>query len=292
MKKSTNLNKTIYLGVLILVTMSFDSSGSTKVDLFSGKIGVCTSYAQSGVLIDNGYSFVEESVGRFLVPTKDESDFEEILSDAKNHSLPVIACNSFIPGSLKSVGPDAVHPEILTYVETAFRRANKAGVEIIVFGSGGSRFIPEEFSRDEARAQFIDLCKQIAPIARENNVTVVLEPLNTQECNFINSVAEGGEIVKEVNHPNFLLLADIYHMKMENESADNILKYGNLIKHVHIAEKQERAVPGTHDEDFRPYFNALKKINYKGRISIEARWNDFEAQVPVAIKTIMTQVKH
>jgi hypothetical protein len=78
--------------------MSFDSSGSTKVDLFSGKIGVCTSYAQSGVLIDNGYSFVEESVGRFLVPTKDESEFEEILSDLKNHSLPVIACNSFIPG--------------------------------------------------------------------------------------------------------------------------------------------------------------------------------------------------
>jgi len=181
------------------------------------------------------------------------------------------------------VGPEAAHPEILEFMETAFRRAQKAGVEYIVFGSGGSRSIPEGFSRDEARRQFIDLCSRMAPIAAKYDVVVVLEPLNTKECNFINSVMEGGEIVEEVNHPNFRLLADIYHMLMEGEGSESIEKFGHLIHHTHIAEKEGRAAPGTHNEDFTAYFKALKDVGYKGKMSIECRWEDLETQAPTAI---------
>jgi sugar phosphate isomerase/epimerase len=253
------------------------------------RMGICTRYSNAEMLQQAGYSYVEEGVGKFLIPDKSDEEFSAILDDASRYSLPVEACNGFIPSSMKSVGPDAVHVHILQYMETAFKRAQQAGVEIIVFGSGGSRNIPEGFSRSEARRQFIDLCKQMAPIAKKYGVTVVLEPLNSQECNFVNSVAEGGEIVKAVNHPNFRLLADIYHMKMDNESPENIVKYGKLIKHVHIAEKQDRAVPGTYNEDFGPYFDALRKTGYKGRISIEAQWKDLPAQAPIAIETIKKQ---
>lgn len=253
------------------------------------RMGICTRYSNAEMLQQAGYSYVEEGVGKFLIPDKSDEEFSAILDDASRYSLPVEACNGFIPSSMKSVGPDAVHVHILQYMETAFKRAQQAGVEIIVFGSGGSRNIPEGFSRSEARRQFIDLCKQMAPIAKKYGVTVVLEPLNSKECNFINSVAEGGEIVKAVNHPNFRLLADIYHMKMDNENPENIVKYGKLIKHVHIAEKQDRAVPGTYNEDFWPYFDALRKIDYKGRISIEAQWKDMQTQAPIAIETIKKQ---
>lgn len=284
-------NKTIYIGLFILTVMSVNSYSSSKSDLFSTGIGVCTNYSNSGILIANGFSFVEESVGQLLVPGKSEDEFEEIMDDLSNYPLPVIACNSFIPGKLKSVGPNAVHSEILEFAKIVFRRAQRVGIKIIVFGSGGSRSIPEGFSREEAHQQFINLCKKMAPLAEKHGITIVLEPLNKQECNFINSVAEGGEIVKKVNHPNFRLLADIYHMKMDNESSDNIIKYGKLIKHVHIAEKQDRAVPGTHNEDFHSYFNALKEIKYKGGISIEARWSNLKLQAPIAIETIISQIK-
>ena len=81
-------------------------------------------------------------------------------------------------------------------------------------------------------------------------------------------------------------------MKMDNEGPESIVKYGNLIKHAHIAEKQDRAVPGTFNEDFRPYLSALKKIRYQGRISIEARWKDFDTQIPIAIETIKIQLNN
>lgn len=277
---------------VIVISILFSACSVAKSELRPIPIGICTNLANGEKMQQYGYAYVEEGVSRFLVPTKPEEEFEALLSEAASSPLPVKACNSFIPGNLKSVGDEAVHQKILEFAETAFRRAQRAGVEIIVFGSGGSRSIPEGFSREKARMQFIGLGKEMAQIAQKYNVTIVLEPLNTTECNFINSVSEGGEIVKEINHRNFMLLADLYHMKMDNESPDSIVKYGKLIKHIHIAEREDRAVPGTYNEDFRPYFNALKKIGYKGKISIEARWKDFDTQIPVAIETIKTQLNN
>lgn len=256
------------------------------------EIGVCTNFTNSELLKESGYSYVEEGVGRLLMPNNDDEEFNKILIDLKDNPLPIYACNGFIPKELKSVGPDAVHDEILAFAETAFRRADMVGVKIIVFGSGGSRSIPDDFDRDVARLQFIDLCKRMGPIAERYGVTVVIEPLNTKECNFINSVAEGGELLKVVNHPNIQLLADIYHMKMEDEGHESIVNYGKFIKHVHIAEKQDRAVPGTNNEDFRAYFNALEEIGYEGKLSVEARWANLQLQAPEVIKTILYQYKN
>jgi sugar phosphate isomerase/epimerase len=80
-------------------------------------------------------------------------------------------------------------------------------------------------------------------------------------------------------------------MKMDDETPENIVKYGQFIKHIHIAEKEDRAVPGTYNEDFSSYFSALKEINYQGMISIEARWEDMEKQAPLGIKIIKQQLK-
>jgi sugar phosphate isomerase/epimerase len=129
----------------------------------------------------------------------------------------------------------------------------------------------------------------MAPIAEEHNIDIALEPLNSKECNFINSVAEGGEIVKDVNHKNFRLMADFYHMMMENESPGIILKYKDQLCHVHIAEKTGRSAPGVNNEDFTPYFKALKNIGYNGLISIECNWTNLEEQAGKALQTIKNQ---
>lgn len=253
------------------------------------EIGICSGIDNYALAQKAGYAFLEEGVRGFLVPSEPESVFFPILEKAKKSLLPVKACNSFLPGSMKSVGTDPVNEEILRFAEVAFKRAKLSGVKIIVFGSGGSRSIPEGFSKDEATRQFVELCKRLGPLAAKRDVIVVVEPLNTKECNFINSVAEGGEIVKAVDHPNIRLLADLYHMKMDDEGPENILGYGKLLSHVHIAEKEGRSAPGTHGEDFTAYFEALKKVNYKGAISVECKWQDMGKQASVAFRTITEQ---
>jgi len=266
-------------------------SEDMKSQKFLRKIGICTSISSSRILVSAGYSYLEEGVGNFLVPREAEAVFNEKLILLKSSGIPVEACNSFLPGDLKAVGPETHHEKIIEYCETAFRRASQAGIKTIVFGSSGSRGIPEGFPREDAKQQFISLAKLIGPVAQKYDVVISLEPLNTKECNFINSVAEGGEIVMSVNHPNFRLLADIYHMKMEDESPENIIKYGDLLFHVHIAEKEGRAAPGVHGEDFSPYLQALKEVGYKGRMSIECRWENLEVQAKDSLLVLQKQIR-
>lgn len=251
------------------------------------KIGVCNPIKNAAIIASHDFSFIEDGVSSALIPSASDEEFEKKLAEIRQLPIPLYACNSFIPGSLKSVGNDAVPDSIIKYVAVALKRAGQAGVKIIVFGSGGSRRIPEGFSKDEAKKQFVALCKQIGPLAKKYKVTIVIEPLNRNETNFINSVAEGAEIVKAVNHPNIMLLADVYHMLRENEPASEIITYGKYLRHIHIAEKENRTPPGVAGDDFSEYFDAIKKSRFKGNLSIEARWTNLESELQTARKGLI-----
>lgn len=157
------------------------------------KIGLCTSVDQATTLAQAGFDYVEENVQSFLSPEEPENVFAPRLASAQSAALPVKAACCFLPGSLKCTGPSVDLERIARYADSAFRRARQVGINIIVFGSGGSRQIPEGFDRATALDQFIASVKLLAPLAEQHGVTVVIEPLNSRECNFINSLAEGAQ---------------------------------------------------------------------------------------------------
>jgi sugar phosphate isomerase/epimerase len=282
--------KTVGVITAGMVTLPGPATAQAKKNKFISKLGICTGISNNKILASSGYAFLEEGVRSLLIPQEPDEAFNEKLDIIRNSAIPVEACNGFLPADLKSTGPEAVHEKIAVFAETAFRRAEKAGVKIIVFGSSGSRNIPDGFSREEAKNQFVSLCRQIGPSARKYGVTVCIEPLNRKECNFINSLEEGAEIVNLTDDRNIKLHADIYHMLVENEGPENIEKYCKLIHHVHIAEKEGRTAPGTHGEDFTPYLRALRKGGYSGRLSIEGGWENLEVQAPKAFKVLKEQI--
>jgi len=277
---------------LCVAAMSCQSEWEKEktVSRLNPKLGVCSSLKNAEILKTAGADYIEAGVRRYLIPTESDENFGEKFAAFKKSALPIYSCNGFLPGSLKSTGADAVHDKILDYAEVAFRRAQQSGIKIIVFGSGGSRKIPEGFDASRARKQFVSLLKRMGPIAKKYDVTVVIEPLNKKECNFINTVSEGTDIVRQVRHGNIKVLADFYHMMCEDEGPESILKAGKDLRHCHIAELRGRTPPGVNGEDFTGYFQALKTIGYKGRISIECRWKDLNEQAPKAIETLKEQL--
>ena len=56
------------------------------------RMGICTRYSNAEMLQQAGYSYVEEGVGKFLIPDKSDEVFSAILDDASRYSLPVEAC--------------------------------------------------------------------------------------------------------------------------------------------------------------------------------------------------------
>ncbi len=224
------------------------------------------------MLAEAGFDYIEENVQSWLEPESPDEVFAAKLGAVREAALPVLAANCFYPGSIKCTGLEVDMDRVLRYAASAFRRARLTGIKFIVFGSGGARQVPEGFEHTEARNQFLAILHGIAPLAEREGVTVVIEPLGRHECNFITSLAEGAAMAEAVDHPHVRLLADIYHMRMNGEGLEEIVKYGRLLSHVHVAEKEGRMAPGTGGEDFGPYLRALKEVGYQGAISFEAGW--------------------
>lgn len=254
------------------------------------RIGVCSSVRETPLLKQAGCAHVEVGIRSFFVPDKADSVFALNLGDVMRSELPLYSGNSFFPGEFILVGPKADTKTILLYTETAMKRACQTNTSIFVLGSGTARMIPDGYSKERATKEFVRLCKKMAHLGKKYNITIVIEPLQQSETNFINTVRQGVEIVRAVNHPNLGVLADFFHMMRENEDPQALVEAGVWLKHCHIAEKEERTPPGVKGDDFTPYFRALKQINYKGSLSLECRWTDFKKEVFPAVAEVKRQI--
>lgn len=258
---------------------------------FRPQIGLCGGIGRpEDLLLKAGVDYCEAGVSGNLKPLEPEENFKPFKDAARRSCLPLVSANGFFPGEIRLVGPEADIEEAMAYVRVAFERAGQLGIKTVVLGSGGARRIPDGYSRKKATKQFVALCKAIGPVAEAHGIVVAIEPLRTQETNFINSVREGLEIVRATDHPCIKVLADFYHMTQVGEGPDAIIEAGSDLAHCHIAENARRTAPGVDGDDFTPYLQALKDIGYKGGISLECGWSDFDAQIIPAVAEIRKQI--
>ena len=245
--------------------------------------GVCGDIRTAAIAAAAGYDFAEWTVNAVLRPREPEGVFRAALEEIGTADLRYPALNVFVPGDLKITGPEADPAKLREFATTTLTRAGNAGVEVIVFGSGGARRIPDGFSSEAAHEQLVEFCAMVGSVAAEHGVTVVVEPLNRSECNVLNSVAECAALVRTVSHPAVRLLVDAYHLMRDGDSYDDIVANADILAHTHIASVPNRLAPGAEPCDFAPFFNALAKAGYDGRVSIEAKIADPEADLPVAL---------
>ena len=245
--------------------------------------GICGEPKIAGILAGTGYDFIELHVQRDLKTMEEEDAFLPRLKEITAAPVPAVVANCFVPGSLKITGPDVDMDLLRKYVRTAFSRAEQAGIDTIVFGSGGARRIPEGYERDAAWQQLLEFGRMIALIAQHHSVTVVVEPLNRRECNVFNAVGECAEYVRQIDHPNLRLLVDAYHWALEKDSYADLVDALPLICHAHIATYKSRMAPGLEPCDFTEFFKALQEGGYDGRLSIEGKWTDLPGHAAKAL---------
>jgi sugar phosphate isomerase/epimerase len=252
------------------------------------RIGVCNS--PEAIRPVDGLDYFEATVGDVLCPREGEAKFAQRLSAVKACPLPLEAVNVLFPGDMRLTGPAADFAGAEAYIRTVCRRAGALGIKIVVFGSGGPRRYPEGFDKAKAFDQVVEHLKRWAPLAQQAGLAIVMEPLNLKETNVVNTVDEGADVVRRVGHPNIRLLADTFHMARDGESPDSIRRAGSLLAHAHCAEAAARGPVGLGPENHRPYFRALREAGYDQRLSIEAIWQDFAAQLPAAVAKLREQL--
>ena len=246
------------------------------------------SLARLEILKKHGYEAYE--TGFSALTNAPDEKIAALAEKSRELGMPCVSHNGMFPGDIGLLSGREVYSKVDEYLDKTFEKAKPLGSPIIVLGSGKAREIPEGMSTDEAKERFEALLSDvIAPSAKRHGVTIAIEELRREECNFINNCREAMEIIRDVNKPEIQLLIDYYHSMLGGDKLPELASYGSAIRHVHIASpKNARKFPNIDDiGDCRGFFAALKLADYDGAISLEGSdGGNFESAIAEAIKVM------
>lgn len=223
-----------------------------------------------------GFDYAETAIGSLMGLSEEELAQAAALHEAGEFSIEV--CNCFIPASIPLIGESAGDPT--AHIKEAFRRMSLVGADTMVFGSGGARRRAEDYPEEKAQAQIDAFLTLANELAAPYHITIVIEPLNKGETNVINSVNDGADYVRRLQLPQVRLLADAYHMLLENDPLTSLVLNEDILSHIHVAVTDKRLCPGAEDGGYLSAFAAvLRGSSYQGRVSIECRYEEFGADI-------------
>ncbi|HJS07553.1 MAG TPA: sugar phosphate isomerase/epimerase family protein [Pirellulales bacterium] len=139
---------------------------------------------------------------------------------------------------------------------------------------------------ESARAALRESLCALADHAKNRARPLLYEPLNRYETNLANTVAAGLELVDSPGCANVQLLADLFHMNIEEADIGQALRTaGARLGHVHFVDSNRRPA-GCGHLDYRPIAAALREITYSGYASAEALpWPDSRAAAQQTIQS-------
>jgi sugar phosphate isomerase/epimerase len=126
-----------------------------------------------------------------------------------------------------------------------------------------------DVSKEQALEWLADALRIAGKAAAKFKVPFIYEPLNRYETNLINRLTDGAEFIESNSLDNIVLLADLFHMNIEEvDLAASLRAAGKHIGHVHYADSNRRAM-GLGHTDPKPIVSALKEIGYTRYLSAE-----------------------
>ncbi len=243
------------------------------------KIGCCVGlpqvlpsgeeYGMAIKIMEMGYDYIELPLAP--VCALSDEDYAALKADVKKSGLNVHAFNIMLPRDIKVTGENVDTAAFEIYAKKAISRASELGASIVVFGSGGARNVPDGFSKETAYKQINDMLQKLSALLVGSPLTIAVEPLRQKECNILNTVPEGLQVVKAAARENIMLLADFFHMSEEGEDMSVLTETAAYLRHTHIAAPVTRCFPTEEMDCYVQFFDGLKKINYNGGLSLEGK---------------------
>jgi sugar phosphate isomerase/epimerase len=154
------------------------------------------------------------------------------------------------------------------YLRAALEQAQDLGAPVLIvvptYRPDGD---PAEREAELARAA--QTIGAAADSAVPGGPKIALEALNRYETHLIRTLADADALRRQINRPNVELMADVFHMDIEEDSVPEALRtHADHIVHVHLADNQRRE-PGSGHLDFEGVFAALADAAYSSALAME-----------------------
>jgi D-psicose/D-tagatose/L-ribulose 3-epimerase len=234
------------------------------------QIGVCAGTEDLAKAERWGFDYLEPAAA--AIAALSAAEFERVRQQVLASRIRCRSFNSLIR-TMYVVGSEANLDAVSTYLDSVLDRCRRLGARVVVWGSASSRNIPTGYSREQTWQEIKRFLHRVGDIAKSHELVIGIEPLRRQESNIINTGAEALRLVDEVKHPNVKMIIDYYHLRMENENLDILVRAREHVVHLHFANPNGRRWPISPDEDpeYGRFFQLVKQIGYAGGLSIEAR---------------------
>ena len=146
--------------------------------------------------------------------------------------------------------------------------AKRLGTSLLISQVGEDSGQPHELQKQS----IIDGLKCATPILEEAGITLVIEPLNSQNHSgyFLRSSNEAFDIIKAVGSEYVKVLFDIYHQQItEGNLIYNIRENIDLIGHFHAAGNPGRNELNKGEINYKNIFSELIRLGYEKYVGFE-----------------------
>jgi sugar phosphate isomerase/epimerase len=188
----------------------------------------------------------------------------------------------------------------------AGRRASaRAGMsellEVIVEAGGFGAITPAAFglfssvlppfraprSRDEDRSVLLEELHALGEHASKVGAVLLLEPLNRYEDHMVNTLAQAVSIVEEVGLESVRVMADTFHMSIEEaDPARSLAEAMPWVRHVQLGDSN-RLEPGAGHNDWGALIRTLDRAGYEGWLAMECGLSGPSAEVLPTVSALL-----
>lgn len=204
-------------------------------------------------------------------PGADAIDSESLRALLSDHGLKLAAVGTgagWVKHRLTLTSPDATaRARARDFVRSIIDVAGPLGAPAIIGSMQGRS--GDGLDRPAALGLLSDALEDLGEHAGQYGVPLIYEPLNRYETDMANTVESGMAILRPLSTRNIVLLADLFHMNIEESDIASAIRSGaGHIGHVHFVDSNRRAAGFGH-LDFGPIAEALRAIGYDGYASAE-----------------------
>jgi hydroxypyruvate isomerase len=186
------------------------------------------------------------------------------------------------------------------FLRESIEKAKEVGCPYLVIHSdalnrdGSAKETGRPLSYETKLLNMYKVLKDIAPFAEKEEVTLVLEPLNTRSGQprahknyFLDQPRLAFELTRQVGSGRVKVLYDIYHMQLMAGNIIHTLERNmDQLGYIHFADVPGSHEPGTGELHCRNILKALDSMGYDGFVGFELLPSETDEKAVKAIQGI------
>lgn len=236
------------------------------------KFGCFGHFSDVETIKTSGFDFIELDLREIM--EYDDSEFLRICNGFNSLALSAYSCSWILPLDVDLTVPSLDTSFWLDYLCRGAKRCRQLNVQVWPFGCGRGRSIKRNSTSSEweQKKRVNDFIAATSEICAENNIVLALEPLGPANSNYIQTLHQAAELVRQINQPNLRIMCDLRHMHAVGDPINRISKFNDIIAHCHIDRPigDKRLFPSPSDGyNYNPYLYEIRRLDC-GHISFEA----------------------